>query len=187
MRTGIVLSTTLAIAALGATMTCDVTYATEATAAPPPIAGAPIVKPTPKPRASLAMRIEDAGAGAALAGPTRAVRDTASRTAAWTPQPSAEIVRETIIADAATATDAELEGADVVSIHGDSIGEIDAVVTRDGLRQALIGVGGFLGFGETEVMVPVSELELIDAWTFRIRMSAEELERRYATDASRRG
>lgn len=132
--------------------------------------GQTVVKPRPRPYA----------VATATAGPRPAVQATEA-VRSGTP-----IVRETILADASTATDAELEGVDVVSIHGDSVGEIDSVVTRDGARLARIGVGGFLGFGETEVMVPVRALELIDAWTFRIRMSPDEVERRYATDRQER-
>ncbi|WP_407495529.1 PRC-barrel domain-containing protein [Pseudooceanicola sp. MF1-13] len=51
-----------------------------------------------------------------------------------------------------------LIGADVASAAGESIGEIDDVVDMNGETMAVVGVGGFLGLGEHDVALPVTEL-----------------------------
>ena len=56
----------------------------------------------------------------------------------------------------------ELTGRDVYGAAGEEIGEIDSIVVDRGSKSALavIGVGGFLGIGERDVAVPLSELRL---------------------------
>lgn len=51
-----------------------------------------------------------------------------------------------------------LIGLDVASATGEDIGEIDDVVTINGETMAVVGVGGFLGLGEHDVALPVTEL-----------------------------
>lgn len=53
-----------------------------------------------------------------------------------------------------------LIGQDVFSATGDAIGEIDDVVMISGENMAIVGVGGFLGIGERDVAVPLTELTL---------------------------
>jgi hypothetical protein len=53
-----------------------------------------------------------------------------------------------------------LIGADVASATGDTIGEIDDVVQMNGETMAVVGVGGFLGLGEHDVALPLTELAL---------------------------
>ncbi|MBT9385533.1 hypothetical protein KM176_16795 [Pseudooceanicola sp. CBS1P-1] len=57
-----------------------------------------------------------------------------------------------------TLTVGALLGADVMVGENDSIGEIDNVVVVNGKEMAVIGVGGFLGLGEHDVAVPLSDL-----------------------------
>lgn len=54
-----------------------------------------------------------------------------------------------------------LDGTEVVSENGDSIGEIDEIVhsTVDGKYYGIIDVGGFLGIGESERLVALEDLE----------------------------
>lgn len=57
-----------------------------------------------------------------------------------------------------------LAGAEVFSIDGDGIGEVsDIVFTTSGdLDSAVISVGGFLGFGQHSVAIPVAELNVME-------------------------
>ncbi|MCK0168849.1 PRC-barrel domain-containing protein [Jannaschia sp. S6380] len=52
----------------------------------------------------------------------------------------------------------ELVGQNVLSAVGDNVGEVEALVSADGAVLAVLGVGGFLGFGEHDVAVPLTEL-----------------------------
>lgn len=54
-----------------------------------------------------------------------------------------------------------LDGTEVVSENGDSIGEIDEVVHSnvDGKYYGVIDVGGFLGIGESERLIALEDLE----------------------------
>ena len=51
-----------------------------------------------------------------------------------------------------------LVGMNVASSAGENIGEIDRIVDINGETMAVIGVGGFLGLGEHDVALPVTEL-----------------------------
>lgn len=120
----------------------------------------------------------DPGAGApqppqisqSLDTPTEADSALTQKADARTPGPAARM------------DDGELEGAAIVSIHGERIGEIERIETdADGQRMAVIGVGGFMGLGETQVKVPLDELEIVGENTFRIRMSVDQLKERAST------
>lgn len=56
----------------------------------------------------------------------------------------------------------DLIGRKVVNASGKSLGEVDDIVIdeRDHVVYAVIGVGGFLGFGEKAVAVPFEQLRL---------------------------
>lgn len=60
----------------------------------------------------------------------------------------------------ARMTAAELGGKAVVNRNGEEIGEVERVVRRneDGRHFAVISVGGFLGIGDRQVLVPLEEL-----------------------------
>lgn len=106
----------------------------------------------------------DAGEGATA---PRAAREEIGVTSYLTEQP----------ADALFATD--LVGYDVYGSEGEKIGDINDVVIRgDGtVAGVVIGVGGFLGLGEKDVAVPLSDLELerVDGGN-RIAIAATERE-----------
>ncbi|HEY9040440.1 MAG TPA: hypothetical protein VIN05_16045 [Roseovarius sp.] len=51
----------------------------------------------------------------------------------------------------------DLVGQNVYGPDGDTIGDIDYVVGRDGGGLAVIGIGGFLGLGEYTVGLPLSD------------------------------
>lgn len=69
-------------------------------------------------------------------------------------------VAETVGDDVApmTMSAADLQGYTVKSSNGDDIGDIDNVVLINGNTMAVVGIGGFLGLGEHEVALPLSEL-----------------------------
>ncbi|WP_163846260.1 PRC-barrel domain-containing protein [Pseudooceanicola aestuarii] len=58
---------------------------------------------------------------------------------------------------------ADLIGTDVITSGGTEVGEIDRIVLVDGDVMAVIGVGGFFGFGESQVMLPLTELSRRDS------------------------
>lgn len=54
-----------------------------------------------------------------------------------------------------------LNGTDVINGNGDKIGEVeDVLVDKDGRPQLLVSVGGFLGIGERDVLVPWDQLKV---------------------------
>lgn len=55
-------------------------------------------------------------------------------------------------------------GKDMVTPDGEDIGEVEQIVLHSGDEQlyAVVSVGGFLGIGGRDVVIPVSELELIN-------------------------
>lgn len=54
----------------------------------------------------------------------------------------------------------DLVGKNVLSSKGEDVGEIDYVIKRDGKVAGVVGVGGFLGIGEHDVAVPLSQFGL---------------------------
>lgn len=51
----------------------------------------------------------------------------------------------------------DIIGQNVYEPNGDTIGDIDYIVGRDGGANAVIGIGGFLGLGEYTVALPLEE------------------------------
>ena len=89
-----------------------------------------------------------------LALPAAALAQSAEVTPA--PLPAA-IAPEDVTADM-------LDGADVFSVEGADIGRVrDIVFTSAGeVDAAVISVGGFLGFGQHRVSIPVEDLVVIE-------------------------
>ena len=52
----------------------------------------------------------------------------------------------------------DIVGRSVLGATGESLGEVETLVSLDGDVLAVLGVGGFLGFGEHEVAVPLADL-----------------------------
>ena len=67
-------------------------------------------------------------------------------------------------------------GLDVASSAGETIGEIDDVVSINGETMAVIGVGGFLGIGEHDVALPVTELMVDGNTILAMGYTREQLE-----------
>jgi len=82
------------------------------------------------------------------------------------------------LADASTLRAKELIGRDVVTTAGESLGEVDdLVISADGkITFGIVGVGGLLGMGETQVLVPVERLQLSSTdGNAKIIMTQDEL------------
>jgi hypothetical protein len=73
---------------------------------------------------------------------------------------------------------AELIGSDVYGKDNSSIGEIDDIIVSsdDTPAYALISYGGFLGLGEDQAAVPVSELRVSEDNYFFVDFTAEQLQ-----------
>jgi hypothetical protein len=73
-------------------------------------------------------------------------------------------------------------GQTVYSANDENIGDInDLVVSKDqGAPTAIIGVGGFLGIGEKDVAVPISEITVTmtenNTMRLKVSMTREQLE-----------
>ncbi|MEM8850731.1 MAG: PRC-barrel domain-containing protein [Pseudomonadota bacterium] len=57
---------------------------------------------------------------------------------------------------------ASLLGQNVLEGTGENVGEIERLVSADGSVMAVVGVGGFLGFGEHDVAVPLAEMAPVE-------------------------
>ncbi|MCV3269982.1 PRC-barrel domain-containing protein [Roseobacter sinensis] len=98
-----------------------------------------------------AQAVEDTAEGA-VAATTDAVEE-ATDYATDTPDPNAEAEMSGMVVG-------DLIGMDVAEANGDVIGEIDYVVREGDALAAVIGIGGFLGFGEYTVAIPLSEFSM---------------------------
>lgn len=66
--------------------------------------------------------------------------------------------------DLSTMTASDLEGATLYGVNGEDIGEIGNLVITDGAAQDIVAdVGGFLGMGERQVRVPMSDITLLES------------------------
>ncbi len=73
---------------------------------------------------------------------------------------------------------AELIGSDVYGVDNASIGEIDDIVVSSDNQPAyaLISYGGFLGIGEEQVALPVSQIRVSEDNYYFVKLSAEQLQ-----------
>ncbi|SNY58109.1 PRC-barrel domain-containing protein [Pseudooceanicola antarcticus] len=60
-----------------------------------------------------------------------------------------------------TMTAGALVGFEVATDEGEVIGEVDNVVLVNGTEMAVVGIGGFLGLGEHDVALPLSDLDKV--------------------------
>jgi hypothetical protein len=81
----------------------------------------------------------------------------------------------------------DLNGTDVMDATGDKIGTIKDVVQGPGAGEAVIGIGGFLGFGQYEVALPLRDLSYeAEVEAIAVTMTREELEAKPEYDAAGR-
>ena len=78
-------------------------------------------------------------------------------------------------ADIADRPVRDLVGMNVISENGEDVGEVDTFVIMEGNLMAVVGVGGFLGLGEHDVALSLSDLTW-DGQRLVIPFTEEELE-----------
>jgi hypothetical protein len=71
-------------------------------------------------------------------------------------------------------TVSEIVGTQVVTETGEDVGEIDAIVSDDGDIMAIVGVGGFLGIAEHDVLIGVDRFTMVDENSVMIEGASEE-------------
>lgn len=74
-------------------------------------------------------------------------------------------------------TVADLNGTDVIDANGDVIGSITDVIQGPGEGEVVIGIGGFLGIGQYDVGMGLSDLSFnAEEQAISVSMTREELE-----------
>ena len=88
-----------------------------------------------------------------------------------------EIEDEALMVDALGMTVGDLDGASVYDAAGERVGELDDILMgADGSSMAAsLDIGGFLGMGEKDVAIPVTDLTAAEDG-FTVNMTKEELE-----------
>jgi sporulation protein YlmC with PRC-barrel domain len=74
----------------------------------------------------------------------------------------------------------DYKGKDVITSTGDSVGKIGNLVTNnlDHTVYAIVGVGGFLGLGEKEAAIPVTQLQAQgDKWVLSSGVTKDALKK----------
>ncbi|CTQ32448.1 PRC-barrel domain-containing protein [Jannaschia rubra] len=71
---------------------------------------------------------------------------------------------------------ADVIGQNVTTNAGDSVGEVESLVSAGGTIMAVLGVGGFLGLGEHKVAVPLTELAPAEGMLLLQALDREALE-----------
>ncbi|WP_417264374.1 PRC-barrel domain-containing protein [Celeribacter sp.] len=71
-------------------------------------------------------------------------------------------------------TVSEIVGTQVLTESGEDIGEIDAIVMAEGETKAIVGVGGFLGIAEHDVLIEIDQFSMIDENSVMIQGATEE-------------
>ncbi len=79
----------------------------------------------------------------------------------------------------------DIIGTNVLAESGEDVGEIDAIVETDGTLQAVVGVGGFLGIAEHDVLIEMDKFSMVDESTVMINgVTAAEIEAMPEVDQS---
>lgn len=93
-------------------------------------------------------------------------------------QPWTEIEDRDVMVESLGRSVGELTGASVFDMTGERIGEIDDILMNpeDNSMAASIDVGGFLGLGEKDVVLPLESLTNGSDDGVTVDMSEEELE-----------
>ena len=106
-----------------------------------------------------------------------AVALTATAAHAQDAQTWTEIEDDALMVEPLGMTVGELDGAAVYDSAGERVGELDDILMgEDGTSMAAsLDIGGFLGMGEKDVAIPVTDLARSDDG-FMVNLSQEELE-----------
>ena len=87
--------------------------------------------------------------------------------------------------DAPSTRVRDIVGKEVRGRQGEEIGSIDRVVRIDGAVYAIVEHGGFLGLGDTDIPIPLDELEMRDDELFAMNLTEERAEQMQARDIER--
>lgn len=101
-----------------------------------------------------------------------AVSDTASKT--WDATKNGAATAMNGVATFGDEVVSEIVGTDVVSVNGNDVGEIDAIVKESGSLKAVVGIGGFLGIAEHDVLIDIDQFAQVDDDTVMIKGQTEE-------------
>jgi Family of unknown function (DUF6470)/PRC-barrel domain len=77
--------------------------------------------------------------------------------------------------DLMQVTAADLEGRDVVTLHGEEVGEIEGIFQNGGKFYAIVAHGGFLGIGEDRVALPVERIAMQGDQVVLLGLTEEQL------------
>ncbi len=133
----------------------------------------------PEPTPAVAPKT-DTTAATPPAEPTPAVApktDTAAEKPAAAPEQQAAVTtEEPAAAAAAGAVLAEdVIGSEVVNSKGDQVGKVtNLVIDADKVEYAVVSVGGFLGIGDKEVVIPLDQLKLGEDQVYLITAETED-------------
>ena len=70
----------------------------------------------------------------------------------------------------------DLSGADVVTVRGEEVGEIEQITSSGDRLYAVIEHGGFLGIGEDQVAIPLDRIAMRGDQLILLGLTEEELE-----------
>lgn len=115
-------------------------------------------------------RVRIAAAVVLLSGPMAAAQTT------WVEVDDEDTVVDIVVVPRAYTVD-DLEDMDVVGTNGEEIGEVeDVLASTDGSTMAIATeVGGFLGVGERDVVVPLNNAQVVGD-DIVLDMTREEIE-----------
>ena len=88
-------------------------------------------------------------------------------------------------ATGAVITVGKLVGQEVLGANGEEIGSIERVIRMDGRTYAVVEHGGFLGLGDTDIPLPLTELRMDGDRLIATTMTEERAEQMQANDIER--
>jgi putative membrane protein len=104
--------------------------------------------PTLQEHLDLAQKAQTQVTSAVERGPARTSQQAAAEPAAGQPPTGEQVLAKDVI------------GAEVVNTKGEQVGTVkDLVIDQDRIEYVVVAVGGFLGFGEKEVAIPLDRLK----------------------------
>lgn len=90
-------------------------------------------------------------------------------------QPAAPEPAPTVVPKPRPALRTDLKGTTVLSVDDKVSGEVEDVVEQNGTQMAVVGFGGFLGFGKTKVTIPVTKLAQVSTKVVVVPMTDEQV------------
>ena len=131
------------------------------------------------------IRFEQAGGGEERQQRFAGRADRNERAEADTPERPVAAASPAIPAATTTMTVGKLVGQDVYGANGEEIGSIDRVVRMDGRTYAIVEHGGFLGLGDTDIPLELTELTMNGDRLTATNLTEERAEAMQANDIER--